>query len=277
MSLSARTALTRGMIVAVLTIAAAVTLLPFAWVFFGSFRTTADILANPGAMLPTEFSVANYVELFAERGFGTYLANSIVTAAIVVLGNLTFATLAGYSLAKLRFRGKRLVVGMVMAALIAPYISLFIPQFMITVRLGLIDTLLGIALPMLILPIGVFIITQFGQSIPDELLEAARIDGASELRIFWSVFLPLLRPALATVVIFTFLASWNNFLWPLIVGQSNSSFTLPVGLAAVSQQARTVDYGMMLSAAMILVIPVLILFLLLQRHFVRGVVMSGLK
>lgn len=268
----------RQILLAVLLAAlAALTLLPFVWLFFGSFRSTADIRADPGALLPSSFTLDNYVALFVERQFGRYLLNSLTVGALVVAGNLVFASLAGYALAKLRFRAKRIILLAVLLALMMPYVALFIPQFMITVQLGLADTLIAIALPSLVMPIGVFIIMQFGQSIPDELLEAARIDGAGELRIFRSVFLPLLRPALATVTIFSFYMSWNYFLWPLVVAQTNASFTLPVGLAAVAQQAQAIEFGMLLSGAMVLVMPVLVLFLLLQRHFVRGVVTSGLK
>jgi len=159
-----------------------------------------------------------------------------------------------------------------------PFSATFVPQFIVTVNLGLIDTLAGIALPSLVLPISVFIVRQYAASIPDELLEAARIDGAGELRIFFRVFLPLAGPALATATIMAFLASWNNFIWPLIVAQQSSTYTLPVGLAATKQAAQHVtDYGLVLAGAVVVMLPVLALFLFLQRYFVQGIAAAGLK
>jgi multiple sugar transport system permease protein len=257
---------------------AAITVLPFVWVLSGSLRTTGDIQAAPGAWLPAEVTLENFARLFSQAGFGTYLANSIVVAAMVVVGNVVGAAAAGYALAKLDFAGKRLAFGAVLAALMVPFSATFVPQFVVTVGLGLVDTLQGIALPLLVLPVSVFIVRQFAGGIPDELFEAARIDGASEMRIFLGIFLPLAGPALATVTIMSFLASWNNFIWPLIVAQGAGTYTLPVGLAATSQAAQNVtDYGLVLAGAVVVMLPVLILFVLLQRYFVQGIAGTGLK
>jgi multiple sugar transport system permease protein len=262
----------------VLVALAALTMLPFAWVLSGSLRTTDDIQADPGAWLPAEVTLNNFARLFSQAGFGTYLANSIVVAAMVVVGNVVGAAAAGYALAKLDFAGKRLAFGAVLAALMVPFSATFVPQFAVTVGLGLVDTLQGIALPSLVLPVSVFIVRQFAGGIPDELLDAARIDGAGEVRIFLRIFLPLAGPALATVTIMSFLASWNNFIWPLIVAQGTGSYTLPVGLAATSQAAQNVtDYGLVLAGAVVVMLPVLILFVLLQRYFVQGIAGTGLK
>lgn len=261
-----------------LAVAAGLTLLPFLWVASGSLRSLDDIRADPGAWLPSEVTFDNFVRLFATQGFSTFLGNSIVVAAVVVAGNLVAASAAGYALAKFDFAGKRLAFGAVMAALMVPYTATFVPQFVVTMNLGLVDTLAGIALPSLALPISIFIMRQYASAIPDELLEAARIDGAGELRIFFRIFLPLAGPALATVTIMSFLASWNNFIWPLVVAQSTSTYTLPVGLAATSQAAQNItDYGLVLAGAVVVMLPVLVLFLFLQRHFVQGVAATGLK
>ncbi|MEV0952174.1 carbohydrate ABC transporter permease [Promicromonospora sp. NPDC050249] len=261
-----------------LSAAAALTLLPFLWVASGSLRSLDDIRADPGAWLPSEVTFDNFVRLFATQGFSTFLGNSVVVAAIVVAGNLVAASAAGYALAKFDFAGKRLAFGAVMAALMVPYTATFVPQFVVTMNIGLVDTLAGIALPSLALPISIFIMRQYASAIPDELLEAARIDGAGELRVFFGIFLPLAGPALATVTIMSFLASWNNFIWPLVVAQSTSTYTLPVGLAATSQAAQNItDYGLMLAGAVVVMLPVLVLFLFLQRHFVQGVAATGLK
>jgi multiple sugar transport system permease protein len=266
-----------------LAAAAGLTLLPFLWVASGSLRSLDDIRADPGAWLPSEVTFDNFVRLFATQGFSTFLGNSIVVAAVVVAavvvaGNLVAASAAGYALAKFDFAGKRLAFGAVMAALMVPYTATFVPQFVVTMNIGLVDTLAGIALPSLALPISIFIMRQYASAIPDELLEAARIDGAGELRIFFRIFLPLAGPALATITIMSFLASWNNFIWPLVVAQSTSTYTLPVGLAATSQAAQNItDYGLVLAGAVVVMLPVLVLFLFLQRHFVQGVAATGLK
>ena len=259
-------------------VAAGLTVLPFIWVASGSLRGMADFQSDPGAWLPSALTLDNYAKLFRTAGFGGYLTNSLAVAALTVAGNVVGGALAGYALAKLEFRGKRLAFAAVLVALMMPFSATFVPQFMVTVNLGLIDTRLGVALPGLVLPISVFIVRQYAGSIPDELLEAARIDGAGELRIFRSVFLPLAGPALATTTIMSFLASWNSFIWPLIVAQQTSTYTLPVGLAATRQAAQNVtDYGLVLAGAVVVMLPVLVLFGFLQRYFVQGIAATGLK
>ncbi|MBP5942283.1 carbohydrate ABC transporter permease [Streptomyces sp. LBUM 1476] len=263
---------------AALVLCALLTLLPFVWVLSGSLRSLDEIRSDPGAWLPHHATLDNFVRLFRTQGFGRFLANSVVVAAIVVAGNIVAASAAGYALAKLDFAGKRIAFGAVMAAMMVPFTTVFVTQFVITVDLGLADTLTGIALPGAALPLSVFIMRQYALSVPDELLEAARIDGAGELRIFFRIFLPLAGPAVATITIMSFLTSWNNFIWPLVVAQSTSTYTLPVGLAATSQAAAHVtDYGLMLAGAIVVMLPVLVLFLFLQRYFVQGVAGSGMR
>jgi multiple sugar transport system permease protein len=268
----------RALLYVALVMAAVLTLLPFLWVVSGSLRSLDDIRAEPGAWLPAEVTFDNFARLFSTQGFNGYFVNSVVVATIVVAGNIVAASTAGYALAKFDFRGKRLALGAVMMAMMVPYIAVFVPQFVITVNLGLADTLPGIALPSVALPISVFIMRQYAFSIPDELLEAARMDGAGELRTFFGIFLPLAGPAVATITIMSFLSSWNNFIWPLVVAQSTASYTLPVGLAATSQAAANVtDYGLVLAGAVVVMLPVLVLFLLLQRYFVQGIAATGMR
>ncbi|MEU9191246.1 carbohydrate ABC transporter permease [Streptomyces sp. NPDC048484] len=273
-----RRTLARPLLYGVLVLCALLTLLPFGWVLSGSLRSLDEIRSDPGAWLPQHLTFDNFERLFNTEGFGTFLANSLVVATIVVVGNIVAASAAGYALAKFDFAGKRIAFGMVMAAMMVPFTTVFVTQFVITVNMGLADTLAGIALPSAALPLSVFIMRQYAMSIPDELLEAARIDGAGEFRIFFGIFLPLAGPAVATITIMSFLNSWNNFIWPLIVAQSTSSYTLPVGLAATSQAAAHVtDYGLMLAGAIVVMLPVLVLFLFLQRYFVQGVAGSGMR
>lgn len=252
-------------------------LLPFVWVFFGSFKTQGEFLANPGAWFPESFQIDNYITLFADRGFGTYMVNSVIVSSVAITGNVLFSAMAGYALAKLRFRGRGVVFPLVIVSMIVPYVALFVPQFVIVVQLGLVNTLTAIILPVLILPLCVFIMRQFAYGVPYELLEAARLDGASEARIFFRVFLPLTGPGLATVAILSFLSSWNNFLWPLVVAQSQSTYTAPVGLAVASQSSNSISFGLLLAGAMVILLPILILFLFLQKYFIQGVAATGLK
>lgn len=261
----------------VLTIIAIFMVLPFFWVLFGSFKTQGEFLANPGAWLPETIRLGNYVELFTDRGFGQYLRNSATVSAVAVAGNVFFSSMAGYALAKLRFRGNNVVFPLVIISMMVPYVALFVPQFVVVVQMGLVNTLTAIILPVLVLPLSVFIMRQYAYSVPTELIEAARIDGAREGQIFFRVFLPLTGPALATVGLLSFLTSWNNFLWPLVIAQSQDKYTAPVGLTVASQSSHTVSYGLLLAGAMVILIPILILFLFLQRYFIKGVATAGLK
>jgi len=268
----------RPLLYGALVLCALLTTLPFIWVISGSLRSLDEIRSDPGAWLPQDVTFDNFVRLFKTEGFGQFLVNSIVVATIVVVGNIVAASAAGYALAKFDFAGKRIAFGAVMAAMMVPFTTVFVTQFVITVDMGLADTLTGIALPSVALPLSVFIMRQYALSVPDELLEAARIDGAGEFRICFRIFLPLAGPAVATITIMSFLNSWNNFIWPLIVAQSMSSYTLPVGLAATSQAAAHVtDYGLMLAGAIVVMLPVLVLFLFLQRYFVQGISGSGMR
>ncbi|KKD07964.1 carbohydrate ABC transporter permease [Streptomyces sp. WM6386] len=268
----------RPLLYGALVLCALLTTLPFFWVVSGSLRSLDEIRSDPGAWLPQHVTFDNFLRLFRTEGFGQFMVNSVVVATIVVVGNIVAASAAGYALAKLDFAGKRLAFGAVMAAMMVPFTAVFVTQFVITVDLGLADTLTGIALPGVAMPLSVFIMRQYAMSIPDELLEAARIDGAGEFRIFFRIFLPLSGPAVATITIMSFLASWNNFIWPLIVAQSMDTYTLPVGLAATSQAAANVkDYGLLLAGAIVVMLPVLLLFLFLQRYFVQGISGTGMR
>lgn len=262
----------------VLTIVVVVLLIPFVWVFSGAFKSQGEFIANPGAWFPESFgNFENFVRLFDEKGFGPYMRNSAIVSIVAVAANLVFGSMAGYALAKFNFRGKGAVMMMVVAGLAIPLVALFVPQFLIVVQLQLVDTIAAIVIPFLAMPIGVFIMRQYAYSLPDEIFEAARMDGAGELRIFARVFMPLVGPALATVAVLIFLFTWNLFLWPLIVAQTTDTYTAPVGLAIASQASNTTDYGVLLAGAVVVLLPVLILFLFLQRYFIQGVAATGMK
>jgi multiple sugar transport system permease protein len=250
---------------------------PFIWMLLASVKPEAEIRAVPPTWWPHTFTPANFRSLFTRLNFPLYFFNSTLVAALITAGNLAFCSLLGYALAKLRYPGKKALFLVVLAMLMVPGMVTFVPQFVLVSNMHLANTYAGLVLPFLAGPFGVFLMRQFLLSIPDDLIEAARIDGAGEFRIFWRVVLPLCRPALATLGILTFLSSWNNFLWPLVVATTEDKYTLPVALALYSVGQNRTDFGLLLAGAVVVVLPVLIVFLVLQRHFLRGIATTGLK
>ena len=250
---------------------------PFLWMLLGSFRPNRELQEVPPSWLPENPTLDNYRQLFEVLDFPTFFFNSTVVAVAITLGNLVFCSMLGYALAKLRFPGKRAIFAVVLGTLMVPGVVLFVPLFVLVSNLGMANSFPGLIFPFLAGPFGVFLMRQFILGLPDELIQAARVDGASEFRIFRSIILPLCKPVLATLGILTFLTSWNQFLWPLVVAQSEDKYTLPVALAIYSIGEKRADYGLLMAGSVVVVIPVLIVFLALQRHFVRGIAMTGIK
>ncbi|GAA4441982.1 carbohydrate ABC transporter permease [Phytohabitans houttuyneae] len=250
---------------------------PFLWAALSSVKPESEIRRIPATWWPEVFTLDNYRELLSRLDFPQAFANSAIVAVLTTLGNLVFCSLLGYALAKLRFPGKRALFVVVLGTLMVPSMVTFVPQFVMVSNLGLVNSYGGLILPFLATPFGVFLMRQYLLSIPDELIEAARVDGAGELRIFARIVLPLCGPALATLTILTFLASWNNFLWPLVVATTEDKYTLPVALALYSVGQNRIDFGLVLAGAVAVLLPVVIVFVLLQRHFLRGIATTGLK
>ena len=261
----------------ILTLGGIAMIFPFIWMILGSFKTTAEIRRNPLGFLPEAATLDNYTQLFGRLDFATFFTNSFVVAVFVTLGNIIFSSMVGYALAKLEFRGKKVLFVLVLGTLMVPGVVTFVPLFVLTSNLGLVNSYPGLILPFLITPLGVFLMRQFISSLPDDILEAARIDGASEWRIFLRVVMPLCGPAVATLTILTFLGSWNNFLWPLVVATSERMYTLPVALALYSVGQNAAQYGLMMAGAVVVVVPVLLVFIVLQRYFVQGIALTGIK
>lgn len=261
----------------VLTVALLVVITPFIWMVLGSFKTNAELRQIPPTWWPQNPTLDNFRQLFSRLSFGTYFTNSTIVAVVVTAGNLLFCSMVGYALAMLRFRGKKIVFALILGTLMIPGVVTFVPLFVLVANLGLVDTLPGLFLPFLVGPFGVFLMRQFVLGLPKDLVEAARIDGAGEFRIFFQVILPLLTPALATLGILTFLGSWNNFLWPLVVAQTNDTYTLPVALALYSTGQNEQQYGLLMAGATIVVLPVLAVFLIFQRRFIQGIATTGIK
>ncbi len=260
-----------------LVIGVVVALLPFVIMLFSSLKTQGEILRDPRSLIPQEFTGENYSRWFSDIGIGQFFTNSIVVAVATVAGNIVFCSMVGYALAKMEFRGKKVLFALVMVTLMTPGTVTFVPLFVLVSKLGLVNTYPALILPFLVTPTGVFLMRQFMMGIPEALLEAARIDGAGEWRIFFRVVLPLCGPPIATLSILTFLGSWNNFLWPLVAAQSEDKYTLPIALTLYSKGQDATNYGLLLAGSVLVIAPIVVLFLALQRFFVQSVVSSGIK
>jgi len=215
--------------------------------------------------------------MWSRLDFPRFFLNSAVIACSITVANLVFTSMVGYALAKLRFAGRDKLFLLVMGTLLVPTSVTVVPLFVLITKLGLLDTYWAVILPSAAAPVGVFLMRQFMLSIPDDLIEAGRVDGASEWFIFWRIVMPLSVPALAANAIITFLPAWNALLWPLIVLQSQDKYTLPVALAIFAKGQFQADYGLLMAGSVVLVVPVIGLFLLLQKRFTQSVAMTGIK
>ncbi len=250
---------------------------PFLWMVLGSIKPPADFLRMPPTFLPSVPTTDNYGRLFEQLDFPRFFFNSSVVALVVTVGNLVFCPMLGYALAKLQWHGKRLVMGLVLATLMVPAGITLIPNFILMSWLGLVNSYPGLILPFLVGPFGVFLMRQFMFGVPNELLEAARMDGANEFRLYWTIVVPIASPVLATLAILTFLGSWNSFIYPLVMATEPAMYTLPVALATFSTGQYQADHGMLMAGSVVLIVPVLIVFILFQRWITEGIATTGLK
>ena len=251
-------------------------LFPLAWMVSVSFMSTGEAAVFPPPLLPKTWTLDHYRDLFVTQGMGRYLWNSFALASMATGLALAFTVPAGYAFAKLAFKGRDRVFQLLVAALVVPAQIGTLPLFLMLKQMGLVNTYAGALVPWLASIFGLFLVRQYALSILDEMLEAARIDGASEGQIFRRVVLPTLQPIVVTLALFVFLGSWNDFLWPLIILTDQSNYTLPVALAALSRE-HVQDIEMMMAGAVITVAPVLILFLALQRYYIRGMLAGSVK
>jgi multiple sugar transport system permease protein len=261
---------------ATLLAAAVITVFPLLWMVCVSFMQPGEASTYPPPLLPHSPTLQNYRQLFAAHSAGRYLLNSALIACLATTISLVLNTLAGYAFAKLRFAGRERVFQVLLGALVIPAQVTMIPLFALVKAMGLVSTYGGVVVPMLASVFGIFLVRQAALALPDELLEAARIDGAGEGRIFLMIVVPLLRPILITLAILTFLASWNDFMWPLIVLTDQKLHTLPVALAGLSRE-YVQDNELMMAGSVVTVLPVLLLFLALQRYYIAGILAGGVK
>jgi len=271
-----RWSLERWVVTAAAAIFALVTLAPLLWMLSVSFMAPGEAAAFPPPLIPTDPTLANYRELFVTYGIGKYFGNSLLLATLATLLALLFTVPAGYAFAKLRFKGRDGIFQVLVGALVIPGQIGMLPLFLMLKGMGLVNSYAGALVPWLAGIFGIFLVRQYCLSIPDEMLEAARVDGASEGRIFRSIVLPMLTPILVTLALFVFLGSWNDFMWPLIILADQDLYTLPVALAALSRE-HVQDNELMMAGSVVTTLPVLILFLALQRFYMSGLLAGSVK
>lgn len=259
-----------------LAVAALLTVAPLLWMVAASLMRPGEASSFPPPLLPSEPTLEHYRALIVQGGIARQFANSLGLAIAATLLSTSFNTLAGYAFAKLHFTGRDKLFSLLIGALVIPGQVAMLPLFLMLKSMGLVNSYAGVLVPSLAGIFGIFLVRQYARGIPDELIEAARMDGAGEFRIFFSVVLPLLTPVLATLAVFAFLGSWNDFMWPLIVLTDGELHTLPVALASLSRE-HVQDSELMMAGAVVTVLPVLALLLVLQRYYLQGLTMGGVK
>jgi multiple sugar transport system permease protein len=259
-----------------LVVAAGFALLPLLWMLSVSFMRPGEADSFPPPLIPSAPTLAAYRTLFAQHGMGRYFANSLFLASAATGISLIFNVAAGYAFAKLRFAGRDRAFQLLLVALVIPGQVAMIPLFLMLKSIGLVNSFGGVLVPAAASVFGIFLVRQYALSIPDELLEAARVDGAGEFRIFRSIVLPILLPIMVTLATFTFLGTWNDFMWPLIVLSDDRLYTLPVALASLSRE-HVQDSELMMAGAVVTVVPVLLLFMVLQRYYIQGLLAGSVK
>ncbi|HVR43725.1 MAG TPA: carbohydrate ABC transporter permease [Thermoanaerobaculia bacterium] len=261
---------------AALIAAAILVAFPLYWMVVASFMPRGEAASFPPRLLPSTATLEHYRELFVRLNIGRAFLNSAIVATLSTLISLLFNSMAGYAFAKLRFARRETLFHFLLALLVLPAQVGMLPLFLMLKGMGLVNTYWGVVIPMMASVFGIFLIRQFMVSIPNELLEAARVDGATEWTIYRRIVLPLAMPVLVTLAIFTFMASWNDFMWPLIVLTDSDRYTLPVAIANLVGE-HVQDVELMMAGAVITVIPVLLLFLFLQRYYVAGIMVGSVK
>jgi multiple sugar transport system permease protein len=261
----------------VLTVGAIWMLLPLVWMLSASLMPLSEVIKVPPVWFaPSKYSLENYVEVWSRIGFSRFFFNSAFIALTITLLQLLTSSMAGFAFARYKFPGRNLIFVLILSTMMIPFQVLMIPLFIMIARLGMVNTYWGIIIPAIVTPFGIFMMRQFMLGIPSALLDAARIDGAQEPYIYFRIVLPLCKPAIAALTIFSFLGSWDNFLWPLIIVNSKQLWTLPIAMSRFTEQYISQTH-LQMAGASVMFIPVLIVFLFMQRNFIEGIAMTGIK
>ncbi len=265
-----------GLVYAFLFAGAAVVLMPFYWTLITAVKVPAETITFPIIWIPSKITFDHIIKVW-HANFITYFRNSTIVAGVVLAGNILTSSIAGFIFAKFDFPFKNVLFIVVLSTLMVPFAVILIPAYLIVaVFLHLKDTLWAMILPALVSPFGIFLMRQFIQTIPDELLDAARIDGASDWTAFWRVVMPLCKPALSALAIFHFIGIWNDFLWPLLVTDTDASRTLPIGVVLFAFQ-RWLQYNVVIAASLVVLLPMVVVYFIFQRAFVEGIILTGMK
>jgi multiple sugar transport system permease protein len=260
-----------------LSAGAVVMVFPFIWQAFTAFKTDQDATRVPPALIPDPWVFTNFAEVFERIPFWQMLANSLVLTAGRTIGQVVLCTMAGYAFARIPFRGRNILFLAFLSVLMVPSLLFLLPQYEIIQALGWLDTAQGLIVPGLFSAFGTFLMRQFFMSMPAELEEAARLDGANPWQTFWRVMVPLAKPGIIALAVFTALWSWNDLIWPLIVTSNEDKMTLSVGLAVLAGGVRHVDYAVLMAGALLATLPMLLTFIILQRQFIQGIAFAGTK
>jgi multiple sugar transport system permease protein len=255
-----------------------VTLVPFIWVLLTSLKPASEIIRMPPTFFPETWTLDSYRTIFTDPNvpLARFYMNSLFVAVFRVFITIFTSTLAGFIFAKYRFWGKDIIFGFILVQLMIPFQVVMIPAYLILVKLGLVDSLWGLIIPSMVDAFGIFLMRQFIEGIPNELMDAARIDGSSEFGIYWRIILPQMSSAIAALGIFTFMGTWNDYLWPLIVITTHEKRTLPLLLTWYNSQHGT-RYDLTMAASILVLLPILVVYAIFQRRFVRGITMTGFK
>lgn len=258
---------------------ALITVLPLLWMAYSSFKTTAEIFRYPPWLPPETWSFHNYASLLEGYTYDSWYGNSLLFAGAQTLLTLFFCSLAGFAFAKYTFKGKNILFGLLISSTLIPFQLMLIPLFIEMSQISWVNTPYAMVLPWVAPAFGIFLMRQFALAVPTELLEAARLDGASEFRSYLQVVLPILRPGLAALGIWTFLSSWNSYIWPLMILRGDVNLTLPVGVAGMEAQAAgsATPFGEIMAAATLMSVPVIVVFVFVQRYFIAGLTAGAVK
>ena len=259
----------------VLTLGGLLVAIPFIWMILSAFKPESEVLQLTPTLWPETFTAENFIYLFENMNFGVYLKNTIIVVLCSFVG-LFFNAMAGYAFAKYKFKGRDKLFYLVLATMMIPGQVTMIPVYLILNQMGLTNTMAGVVLPGLVGAFSIFLFRQFMSTIPDELLEAARLDGASEFRVFMQLILPISKPIMAVQGILTFIAGWNSFLWPLIIANDESLYTLSVGLSLLKGQYGG-NFALQMAGSTFMVVPIVIIFIIFQKHIIEGYTISGMK
>jgi ABC-type glycerol-3-phosphate transport system permease component len=260
-----------------LTLFAVLMIYPFLWLVFGSFKTNVDIVTQPIQLLPREWTTEGISMVWNTSGLPRAYANSLFISALVVLSTLVTSSLGGYTFARLQFPGRDLIFYFILATTMVPFVTLLIPLYLVMLDLKLLNSYAGIWIPAAVSSFGIFLCRQFIVGIPNDLYDAAKVDGAGDFRIYYEIILPLIRPALSALAIFSFLGAFNMYLWPLVALNDQDLYTLPLILVQISTSMGVSNYQAIMAGSLLASIPTIVVYLVFQRNFVKGIALSGIK